>query len=164
MSIAFMISRGESKCHAVQCCPRDCAKFCVSLRWHGHLGRVFSRAGSPCHRKFPSRERVRLSILAGNVSRQHLFAVLLCRFATFAAARWLAGLPSGECVLYTAGQASSATGRVGTLADPAWRRSTIAWSDRRRASTMERSRRIALLIGQDLSFSRNVIRGVASMR
>jgi hypothetical protein len=30
--------------------PRDCAKFCVSRKYHGQLGRVSSRAGSPCHR------------------------------------------------------------------------------------------------------------------
>ena len=28
----------------------DCADFCVILKWHGHLGRVSSRAGSPCHK------------------------------------------------------------------------------------------------------------------
>ena len=33
---------------------RDCADFCVILKWHGHLGRVSSRAGSPCH-KIPHR-------------------------------------------------------------------------------------------------------------
>jgi hypothetical protein len=29
---------------------RDCKEFCVTIQWHGHLGRVSSRAGSPCHK------------------------------------------------------------------------------------------------------------------
>jgi hypothetical protein len=28
----------------------DCKNFCVNHKWHGHLGRVFSWAGSPCHK------------------------------------------------------------------------------------------------------------------
>ena len=28
----------------------DCTDFCVGVKWHGHLGRVSSRTGSPCHR------------------------------------------------------------------------------------------------------------------